>query len=229
MSRRALITRGGWEGHHPVATTDHIAGLLRGHGFEVTISEDTTPYADADAMAATDLVVQCITGGEIAPAELTGLRDAIAAGTGLGGWHGGITGCFNNTADFLHLIGGVFAAHPLRPEDEREPGAEAFVRHTIEITDQGRRNPITAGIDDFEIVSEQYWILADSYIDVLATATQAVRPGDLWHRPVTSPVVWTREWGQGRVFVATPGHDLDILSIPEVQTIIERGLLWASR
>lgn len=229
MSRRALITRGGWEGHHPVATTDHVAELLRADGFEVTISEDTSPYADAAGMAETDLVVQCITGGSIRPEELAGLRSAVAAGTGLAGWHGGITGCFDNAADFMHLIGGVFAAHPLRPEDEREPGAEAFIRHTVEITDLGEQHPITAGVGDFEIVSEQYWILADSYIEVLATAEQAARPGDPWRKPVTSPVVWTREWGEGRVFVATPGHDLDILTIPQVETIITRGLSWASR
>jgi type 1 glutamine amidotransferase len=31
------------------------------------------------------------------------------------------------------------------------------------------------------------------------------------------------------VFVATPGHSLDVLQDPSVRTIVERGLLWASR
>ena len=41
--------------------------------------------------------------------------------------------------------------------------------------------------------------------------------------------MWTREWGKGRIFVATPGHSLDVLQNDTVRTIIERGLLWASR
>jgi type 1 glutamine amidotransferase len=90
-------------------------------------------------------------------------------------------------------------------------------------------HPITAGLGDFDLVTEQYWVLTDDYIDVLATTTQAVREWDPWHRPVTSPAIWTRQWGQGRIFVATPGHHVDILENPSVNTIIKRGLLWASR
>ena len=90
-------------------------------------------------------------------------------------------------------------------------------------------HPITEGIGDFELVTEQYWVLADDYIDVLATTTQKVREWDPWHREVTSPAIWTRQWGKGRIFVATPGHHVDILQDTNVRTIIERGLLWASR
>jgi type 1 glutamine amidotransferase len=72
-------------------------------------------------------------------------------------------------------------------------------------------------------------VLSDDYIDVLATTTQQVREWDPWHRPVTSPAVWTRAWGSGRIFVCTPGHRVEILQVPEVNTMIKRGLLWASR
>src|SRR3712207_8042047 len=37
---------------------------------------------------------------------------------------------------------------------------------------------ITAGIDDFPLATEQYWVLHDDLIDVLATTTHPVRP---WH------------------------------------------------
>ena len=90
-------------------------------------------------------------------------------------------------------------------------------------------HPITEGIVDFELTTEQYWVLHDDYNDVLATTTQAVRPWDPWNREITSPAIWTRQWGEGRIFVSTPGHRVDILENPNVKTIIERGLLWASR
>ncbi len=72
-------------------------------------------------------------------------------------------------------------------------------------------------------------MLSDDYIDVLATTTQTVREWDPWHREVTSPAIWTRQWGEGRIFVATPGHSVEVLEDRNVRTIIERGLLWASR
>ena len=90
-------------------------------------------------------------------------------------------------------------------------------------------HPITEGIGDLSLVTEQYWVLADSYNDVLATTSQPVREWDPWTRPISSPAIWTRQWGLGRIFVATPGHDVRTLTQTDVRMIIERGLLWASR
>lgn len=72
-------------------------------------------------------------------------------------------------------------------------------------------------------------MLHDDLIDVLATTTHPVRAWHPWHRPVTSSAVWTRRWGAGRVVVTTPGHSLDVLEHPAVRTVIERGMLWATR
>ena len=47
--------------------------------------------------------------------------------------------------------------------------------------------------------------------------------------PSPRPAVWTRLWGRGRIVVTTPGHTPDILEHPSVRTIIERGMLWATR
>jgi type 1 glutamine amidotransferase len=99
----------------------------------------------------------------------------------------------------------------------------------VHVTDLGRAHEITAGIEDFSLTTEQYWVLHDDLIDVLATTTHPVQPYHPWHRPITSPVVWTRLWGDCRVVVATPGHSLDVLRKTNVRTIIERGILWASR
>jgi type 1 glutamine amidotransferase len=175
--------------------------------------------------------MQCYTMGTIERAEFAGLEAAVRAGTGLAGWHGGIADSYRNTSDYLHLIGGQFACHPGKDPDISSPSdpAHNFVPYTVNMAPVAKQHPITAGLDDFDLVTEQYWVLCDSYIDVLATTTQKVRPWDPWHREVTSPALWTRRWGAGKIFVATPGHSLDVLQHPTVRTIIERGLLWASR
>jgi type 1 glutamine amidotransferase len=225
-----LIVRGGWEGHAPVAATELFIPFLRSEGFDVRIDESTEVYTDEGAMTDADLIVQSVTMSEITADELRGLRAAVEAGTGFTGWHGGIADSFRASPDYLQLVGGQFATHPatdpsLRPGGERDN----YLNYRVEFTELGRTHPITAGLDDFDLVTEQYWVLHDDYNDVLATTTHPTQPWHPWRRPITSPAVWTRNWGAGRIAVTTPGHSLDVLQHPTVRTIIERGMLWASR
>lgn len=230
MSRKALVVRGGWDGHQPTESTELFLPFLESSGFEVRVEESPAVYADADYLPTVDLILQNVTMSTIEPDEFAGLRQAVEHGTGLAGWHGGIADSYRNNSDYLHLIGGQFAAHPGKPANERTgEQADNYVPYTVNITPEGTDHPITRGVGDFDLVTEQYWVLHDDYIDVLATTTQPVRPGDPWSRPVTSPAVWTRQWGSGRVFVSTPGHRVEVLQDPAVRTIIERGLLWAAR
>ena len=118
--RRALVVRGGWAGHDPVRATDLFIPYLRDRGFAVEVADSPAPYADAGLMAATDLVLQCMTMATISDGEVTGLSAAVAAGTGLAGWHGGIADAYRASADYLQLVGGQFAAHAARcGPDER--------------------------------------------------------------------------------------------------------------
>jgi type 1 glutamine amidotransferase len=229
-AKKALVVRGGWDGHQPVAATELFIPFLEDNGFDVRVEESNEIYTDAAVMAETDLIVQSVTMSEISREAFEGLRDAVIAGTGLAGWHGGIADSYRNNSDYLQLVGGQFATHPGRPPAER-PGDETdnYLTYRVELTELGRGHEITAGLDDFELTTEQYWVLHDDLIDVLATTTHPVQPYHPWHRPITSPAVWTRLWGAGRIFVATPGHSVDVLRDVSVRSIIERGLLWASR
>ena len=229
--RRALVVRGGWEGHQPVEATDLFIPHLEASGFAVEVEGSPAAYADAGRMAGVDLVVQCMTMSTIEPDEASGLVAAVAAGTGLAGWHGGIADSYRASVDYLQLVGGQFAHHAARcaPDERSGEQSDNYVRHRVTMTPAAADHPITAGIDDFDLETEQYWVFTDDYNDVLATTTTAVREWAPWRRPVTCPAVWTRRWGAGRVFVATPGHRVEVLEQPQVRTIVERGLLWAAR
>jgi type 1 glutamine amidotransferase len=228
--KRALVVRGGWPGHQPIEATDLFIPHLEEHGYEVRIEESPTVYADSAYMLGVDLIMQCMTMSTIERDEFEGLRAAVEAGTGLAGWHGGIADSYRNTADYLHLIGGQFACHPGKHPSERiGEQSDNYRPYTVNMLPVAAEHPITKGLDDFDLVTEQYWVLSDSYIDVLATTTQDVRDWDPWHRPVTSPAIWTRQWGRGRIFVSTPGHRVEVLEQSTVNIIIKRGLLWASR
>jgi type 1 glutamine amidotransferase len=230
-TKRALVVRGGWDGHQPVETTDSFLPFLKEHGYDVRVEDATAVYADADYLAGVDVVVQTNTMNTIEGDELRGLITAVRNGAGLAGWHGGIADSYRSSSDYLQLIGGQFAAHPPRavPDELAGDASDNFVRYTVDIVPERADHPIVAGISDFELTTEQYWVLSDDYNDVLATTTLAARDFDPWHRPVTCPAIWTRQWGLGRVFVSTPGHDLAVVQDPNVRTVIERGILWASR
>lgn len=229
--RSALIVRGGWDGHQPRETTDLFVPFLEEHGFSVRVEETSAVYADTAELARVDLVVQCNTMNVIEPSALEGLIRAVRHGTGLVGWHGGIVDSYRGSADYVQLIGGQFAHHPPTSGSEDLPDDEGrnFVRHTIEIVAEKADHPLVTGLTDFELITEQYWVLSDDYNDVVATTTLAARDFDPWNRPVTCPAVWTRQWGAGRIVVVTPGHSLEVVQDPSVRTIIERGLLWAAR
>jgi type 1 glutamine amidotransferase len=217
-TREAVVIRGGWEGHSPVEATDRFIPFLEEHGFSVAVHDGPEVYAEADRMAGVDLVLQCYTQGVATDEQVLGLSAAVAAGTGLAGWHGGIVDSFRGSPDYLHLTGGQWAAHP-----------GGFVKYEVALAAERETHPIVAGVDRVALDTEQYWVLTDDLNDVLATTTFSVTDETPWREELTCPAVWTRKWGKGKVFVSTIGHKLDDLDIPEVRTLTQRGLLWASR
>lgn len=217
-TRRALVVRGGWDGHCPVEATERFIPYLEDHGFVVDVKEDLDVYLDAERLAATDLVVQCWSMGEITDAQVLGLAAAVEAGTGLAGWHGGICASFPGSADYLQLVGGQFATHP-----------GGVKEHEIVISPDRADHPVVAGLTRWTQTTEQYWVLTDSLDDVLATTRHRADDTTPWRKDCVCPVVWTRQWGRGRVFVSTIGHSPRDLDQPSVRTLTERGLLWASR
>lgn len=218
-ARRALVVRGGWEGHDPVGATDLFIPHLRDSGFEIAIEDTLEVYGDTQFMREVDLIVQCWTMGEILPAELAGLREAVEAGAGFAGWHGGVIDSFRMASDYLQMMGAQFAAHP-----------NDAVRHTVQITPERAEHEIVAGIDpQFSLTTEQYWLLTDPLNDVLATTTIPAGESTPWDQDVVNPVVWTRRWGAGKIFVSAIGHTVADLEVPQVREITQRGLVWAAR
>jgi len=228
--KKALIVRGGWEGHWPKENTNTFIPFLQEHSYEVRVEESTAVYADSIYMQTVDLILQCISMGTIKENEFAGLEDAVIRGAGFAGWHGGVVCAFPNTPRYMQMTGGVFVGHPGKSSEECVGNeTDYFVPHSYVITDAGKVHEITRDIEDFDLVTEQYWVLQDTYNQVLATTTQKVRLGDPWHEEVTSPAIWTRRWGAGKIFIITCGHNLDVVMERNVHLIIERGLLWASK
>lgn len=214
--QKVLFTHGGWEGHEPEAMRDLLVPWLEAEGFEVIVSDTLEPYADDDLMSEVDLVVQIWTMGEITESQLDGLVTAVESGTGIAGWHGGLGDAFRAAPRYQYMIGGQWVEHP----------GNDGVRYRVNITDH--EDPITAGLEDFDVVSEQYYMHVDPNNKVLATTTFNGEH-DYWVKDAVMPVAWKRKYGKGRVFYTSLGHKPEVFEVPEALTILQRGILWASR
>jgi uncharacterized protein len=215
MSQKtALIVWGGWEGHQPGQCAEIIERFLIEDRFSVSKENKTSAFADPD-LARFDLIVPIYTMGTIADAEAKNVSVAVESGVGLAGYHGGMGDSFRANTDYQFMTGGQWVAHPGN-----------IISYRVNIID--RNDPITAGIEDFDYVSEQYYMHVDPSNRVLATTTFS---GDYcyWIQGVQMPVVWKRRHGRGRVFYSSLGHVAAEFSVPEMATLFRRGMRWAAR
>lgn len=212
--KRALIVWGGWEGHEPKACADIVAPVLKNEGFEVDMVDTMDVYADAERMKALSLIVPVWTMGEIAKEQRQGLLDAVRSGVGIAGWHGGMGDSFRKDTEYQFMVGGQWVAHP-----------DGITDYTVNIVSD---DPIVAGLNDFAMKSEQYYMHVDPGNEVLATTTFQTESAP-WVNGAVMPVAWKRHYGEGRVFYSSLGHVAADFEVPEVLEIVRRGMLWAAR
>lgn len=215
--KKALFVYGGWEGHQPKQSAELFAGILRGEGYAVELSDTLDTYLDAEKMRGFDLIVPTWTMGTITTEQERGLLDAVRSGVGVAGWHGCMADSFRNSVEYQFMVGGQWVAHPGN-----------IIDYTVNITNHD--DPITAGLNDFPMHSEQYYMHVDPSNQVLATTTFSGEHGNApWIAGAVVPVVWKRMWGEGRVFYSSLGHVTADFDVPEAREIMRRGMAWATR
>jgi type 1 glutamine amidotransferase len=213
--REALIVWGGWSGHEPEQGANIIAGMLEEEGFKVYLENSTEAFADP-AIADMSLIVPIYTMSKIEKEELLNLTKAVEGGVGLAGYHGGMGDAFREAVEYQFMVGGQWVAHPGN-----------IIDYHVDVTKP--EDPIMAGLPArFPYRSEHYYMHVDPSNEVLATTTFT---GDhaYWIDGVVMPVVWKRKHGKGRVFYSSLGHVASEFQVPEMNTIMRRGLLWAAR
>lgn len=213
--KSALMVWGGWDGHEPKQCMEVFEPVLRGEGFEVTVSDTMDAYLDEEKMMAYSLIVPLWTMGQITSEQEKGLLTAIKSGVGIAGWHGGMGDSFRNNTGYQFMVGGQWVEHP-----------GGIIDYTVNIVKSA--DPIVAGLSDFKMHSEQYYMHTDPGNEVLATT---VVSGDAypWVAGTVMPVVWKRMYGAGRVFYSSLGHVASDFQVPEAKEIVRRGMLWAAK
>ena len=215
MPKSALFVWGGWEGHEPRKGVEFFAPILEAAGYAVEVSDTLDAYLDVERLKQLSLIVPVWTMSTITAEQESGLLEAVKSGVGLAGWHGCMADSFRDNTKYQWMVGGQWVAHPGN-----------IIDYEVNIIDHD--DPITAGLPDFRMHSEQYYMHVDPSNEVLATTTFTGEHAD-WIAGTVMPVVWKRRFGAGRVFYSSLGHVRKDFDVPEACEIQRRGMLWASR
>ena len=218
--RKALVVWGGWDGHQPREVGELFQRVLTEEGFDVELSDTLDSFNDESKLSRLDLIVPHWTCGQLKPEQQAALTAAVRnAGVGIAGCHGGMCDAFRNSCEYQFMTGGQWVSHPGNDK----------VRYTVRMKDRG--HPVTEGINDFEVVSEQYYTHVDPAIKVLADTVFPAPGVDGPHVPngtVNMPVLWTKMYGKARVFYSSIGHQASNVEAEPHLTIMRRGFRWAA-
>ena len=214
--KSVLMVWGGWEGHEPEKCVNIFAPWLEEQGFHVEISEGIDVYRDIEKLKSQDLIVQSVTQVPIGEDDerIENLLKAVAGGVGFAGWHGGMCDSYRMIPYYQYMTGGQWVAHPGGQID-------------YEVNIANNEDPVTAGLSDFKMHSEQYYMHVDPINDVLATTTFSDEHNP-WIKGVVMPVVWKKMFAKGKVFYSSLAHQAKDFDVPEAKEIMKRGMLWAA-
>lgn len=138
----------------------------------------------------------------ISPDALERLEAFVYGGGGLLVLHAA-SSSFKSQPRYFDLLGGRFTGHgPIQ---------------TYTVTPTATPDPIFGDITAFTLKDELYWHNYQPDNQVHFTTPT---------RGQEEPVVWTRQTGAGRICYFAPGHLGSTWQIPQVRTILKRGLAW---
>jgi type 1 glutamine amidotransferase len=215
----ALYLYGGWPGHRPSDIAEWTRDLVGELGFDLEESQDIFTL-DRD-LTGYDLIIlgwnNALTTEDLSDSQEDHLLAAVEAGTGIAAWHGAAA-AFRSSLRYHLMLGGDFLAHP---------AGEGYP-HPYEVNVIDRDHPVSHGVNDFSVASEQYYMSVDPNIAVLAETTFT---GEhfAWLDGTKSPVAWVRQWGEGRVFYHSIGHGPQDLAGDDVRRLTKQGIAWAAR
>jgi uncharacterized protein len=199
--------------------------------FEVRIVEEFRG-AGAETLAPYDVVVTNYadwkkSGLRWGPRAESALLDFVRGGKGLVVYHFGAA-AFDGWTEFEKLCGGNW-----------RPGAgQHSAPHDFTITVRDANHPAMRGLPakfaqtQDELYANLKWRPAGSY-HVLATAWDDYSLYKNPSQPVSGPgkdepVIWTVDYGKGRVYANVLGHDGPAVQTPAFLATFPRGVQWAA-
>lgn len=225
----------GRNNHDWRTTTPYLGSLLSGSGrFEVRVNEAPAGCSGA-LLAGFDLLVLDYNGPRWGESCEQAVEAFVRGGKGLVAVHaasyafGGLqilgdrhvrTGIIEPAwPEYARLIGGAWVEGPARTGHGK--------RHVFQVRTVEANHPAMQGLPpSFSQNDELYHRLRmRPEAQVLATAYDSPEIGGSGK---DEPILWTVEYGRGRVFQTTLGHDVEAMSSAGFRATLARGAEWAA-
>jgi type 1 glutamine amidotransferase/HEAT repeat protein len=208
-----IVTGLDYPGHKWKETTPVLtAHLAKDPRLEISVTEDARSLAAPTLTNYACIVLHYMNWQDPGPgaAAQENLRKTLEAGTGMVLVHFAC-GAFQEWPEFVKIAGRVW--------DPKLRGHDPYGLFTVRIVDAA--HPITAGLRDFSTTDELYTCLAgDTPVHLLCDAASKVD-----QKPY--PMAFTLDYGKGRVFLSTLGHDVKAFN-DEAGQLYRRGTAWAA-
>lgn len=205
MAKKNVLVIVGGQWHPFESCGSLLKGFVETTGrYAVEVTQDLNALK-RDALGRFDAVMVYAQGGKLSKEQEAGLLGFVKGGGAFVGLHSA-TACWRENAAYIDMVGGEFKSHG--------PVIEFPV--TVAHGDSW----ITDRIVDFRVTDEFYTLdkFDPKTVNVLATAQ--------WHN-VQHPMMYTKPYGDGRVFYLALGHDERAFTHPAFQKLVVRGLDWS--
>ena len=232
---RALILSGR-NNHDWRTTTPELRRILLETGrFDVRVIEEPMGIT-SDTLAAYQVVILDYNGPRWGAAAERALENFVRSGGGLVPVHAasyafvGLPVLGDNHVrtsiveppwpEYAEMIGGHFSLDPPRTGHGQ--------RHTFRVRIVDREHPATRGLPESFLTNDELYhnMRMKPQAKVLAVAFDDPKYGGTGK---DEPILWTVQYGKGRVFHTVLGHDVAAMQEPGFRLSFARGAEWAAR
>lgn len=203
--KKILLIYGGFRFHEPQETLKVFVPFLKNVGFDIDIYSNIKIYADYKKIIKYNLILQNFGEKKITKKQEKGLLYAVKSGLGFVGFHAGLCDTFKNSYNYQRMVGGQFVFHPKVKE------FKVIIN---------KKSNILKGIKSFKIKTELYYFHFSPEIKIHAWTEV--------ENKIKMPVVWTKNFGKGKIFYCSLGHNKKDFEKKEFFEIMKRGIIWTS-
>ena len=154
---------------------------------------------------------------KITEKQAADISDCISQGKPLVALHHSIC-AWDDWTEYLNIIGGKYFHRPTTVKGKEYPASTYIHDLHFQVKIVDGENPVTRGINDFEIFDETYngFYVAEGVTALLTT-----------NEPTSTPIIgWSKKYGKARIVTLQSGHDVATFENPSFRKILKQAIEW---
>lgn len=208
--------------HESIPLSEQIVKELgeKSGAFQVTVTEDPGAFT-RENLKNYDAVMFYTTGElPFTDEEKSAFVDFLKSGHGFVGVHSA-TDTWYEWEDYNKIVGGYFNEHPWHQVV------------TVDVADPS--SPLVNSVGKSFQINDELYQIADFQADTshvllrLDPASVDLKKAGVHRRYYGWPIAWTRQFGKGRVYYNSLGHEDATWNDPRYQDMLLKGIKWVMR